>query len=93
MDMLWYTSVEYNYLETLAKTFIIPARQKQFIHEIIFNQAPIGRIAIAIIIISALSGFYTEKPFWYQKLDLRQIRIFSGSQPIVESDGVHNCRL
>ena len=30
-DMLAYTPVEVNYLETLAKTFIIPARQKQFI--------------------------------------------------------------
>ena len=29
MDMLAYAPVEYNYLETLAKTFIIPARQKQ----------------------------------------------------------------
>ena len=37
MDMLAYAPVEYNYLETLAKTFIIPARQNQFIHENIFN--------------------------------------------------------
>ena len=28
MDMLTYTPVEFNYLETLAKTFIIPARKK-----------------------------------------------------------------
>ena len=28
MDMLAYTPVEFNYLQTLAKTFIIPARQK-----------------------------------------------------------------
>ena len=27
MDMLGYTPVEYNYLETLEKLFIIPARQ------------------------------------------------------------------
>ena len=31
MDMLAYAPVEYNYLETLAKTFIIPARQNQYI--------------------------------------------------------------
>ena len=31
MDMLAYTPVEFNYLETLAKTFIIPSRQNQFI--------------------------------------------------------------
>ena len=38
MDMLAYTPVEYNYLETLAKTFIIPARQNQFIQENIFKK-------------------------------------------------------
>ena len=37
MDMLAYAPVEYNYLETLAKTIIIPARQKQFIQENFFN--------------------------------------------------------
>ena len=31
MDMLAYTPVEFNYLETLVKTFIIPARQNQFV--------------------------------------------------------------
>ena len=31
MDMLAYAPVEYNSLEILAKTFIIPARQNQFI--------------------------------------------------------------
>ena len=48
MDMLAYAPVEYNYLETLSKTFIIPARQNQFIQENIFNNAPIRRIAIAM---------------------------------------------
>ena len=37
MDMLTYAPVEYNCLETLAKTFIIPARQNQFTQENIFN--------------------------------------------------------
>ena len=37
MDMLAYTNVEFNFLETLAKTFIIPATQSQFIQEKIFN--------------------------------------------------------
>ena len=48
MDMLAYIPVEFNYLETLAKTFIIPARQNQFIQENIFNNAPVCRIAIAM---------------------------------------------
>ena len=48
MDMLAYTPVEFNYLELLAKTFIIPARQNQFIQENIFIIAPVLRIAIAM---------------------------------------------
>ena len=46
--MFAYTPVEFNYLETLAKTFITPARQSQFIQENIFNNALVRRIAIAM---------------------------------------------
>ena len=41
MSQLAYAPVEYNYMETLAKTSHIPARQNQFIQENIFNNAPI----------------------------------------------------
>ena len=64
-----YTPVEYNYFETLAKTFIIPARQNQFIQENIFNNAPVPRIAPAN---SAITGSHTENPSWYQQFDLRK---------------------
>ena len=93
LDMLAYTPVEFNYLETLAKTFIIPARQNQFIQENIFNNAPIRGIAIAMNTSSAFTGSYTEKPFWYQQFELRQIRILRGDQPIVDFDAADNCRL
>ena len=93
MDMLTYAPVDYNYLETLAKTFIIPARQNQFIQENILNNAPIHRVAIAINTNSAFTGFFTENPFWYQQLDLRQIIILRGGQPIVDFDTADNCRL
>ena len=46
MDMLAYAPVEYKFLEILAKKFIIPARQNQFIQESIFNNAPVRRDAI-----------------------------------------------
>ena len=59
MDMLAYTPVEYNYLETLAKTIIIPARQNQLIQEKIFNNAPIRRVAIAMNTNSAFTGSFT----------------------------------
>ena len=93
MDMLAYTPVEFKYLKSLAKTFIIPARQNQFIQENIFNNAPVRRIAIAMNTNSAFNGSYTESPFWYQQFDLRQIRILRGGQPIVDFDAAGNCRL
>ena len=66
MDMLAYAPVEYNYLETLSKTFIIHARQNQFIQGNIFNNAPFRRVAIAMNTNSAFTGSFTENPFWYQ---------------------------
>ena len=62
MDMLAYTPVEVNYLETLAETFIIPARQNQFNLENIFNNATIRRIAIERNTNSVFTGSYAENP-------------------------------
>ena len=92
MDMLAHTPVEFNYLETLARTFIFPARQNQIIQEYIFNYAPARRIAIAMNTNSAFTGSYTENLFWYQQFDLRQIGILRGGQPIVDFDAADNCR-
>ena len=80
-------------METLAKTFIIPAQQNQFIHENIFNIAPIRRIAIAMNSNSAFTGSFAENPFRYQQIILRDIRILWGGQPIVHHDTTDNCRL
>ena len=93
MDMFAYTPVEIKYLETLAKTFIIPARQNQFIQENVFNNALVRRIAIAMNTNSAFTGSYTENTFWYQKFDLSQIRILRGGQPIIDFDAANKSRL
>ena len=93
MDMLAYTPVQFKYLEVLAKTFIIPARQNQFIQENFFNTASVPRIAIATNTNSALTGSYTENPLWYQQIDLRQIRILRRGKPIVDFDAADNCLL
>ena len=93
MDMLAYAPVEYNYLETSAKTFIKLARQNQFIQENIFNKAPIRQVTFAMNPNSASSGSFTENPFWYQQFDLRQIRLLRVRQPIVDFDTADNCRL
>ena len=92
MDMLAYAPVEYNYLETLAKTIIKLARQNHFIQENNFNNAPIRRVAIAMNTNSAFTGSFTENPFWYQQFDLRQIRKLRGGQPIVDFDTADNCQ-
>ena len=42
---------------------------------------------------SAFTRSYTENPFWYQKFDLRQIRILRGGQPILDFDVADKCRL
>ena len=41
MDMLAYTPVDFNYLESLANTFNISPRQNQFFQENFFNNAPV----------------------------------------------------
>ena len=93
MNMLACIPVEFNYLETLAKTFNIPARPNQFIQQNIFNNAPVRRIAIAMNTNSAFSVFYTENLFWYQQFDLRQIKILREGQIIVDFDAADSCRL
>ena len=92
MDMLAYSPVEYNYLEALAKTFIIPARQNQFIQENLFNNAPICRIAIAMNTNSAFTDSFTENPYWYQQFGLRHIRILRRGQSVIDYDTSDNCR-
>ena len=88
-----YAPVEYNHMETLAKTYINHARQNQFIQENIFNNGPIRRIAIAMKSNSAFTGSFAENPFWYQQFILRDIRILRGGQPIVQHDTTDSCRL
>ena len=91
--MLAYTPVEFSYLETLAKTLIIPVRENQFIQENTFNNAPVRRIAIAMNTNSAFTGSYTGKPFWSQQIDRRQKRILRGGHPIVDVDAADQCCL
>ena len=93
MEMLAYTPVEFSYSETLAKTFVIPARQNQFIQENIFNSAAVRRIAIAMNTNSAFTGSYTENLIYYQQFELRQFKILRGGQPIVDFDAADICLL
>ena len=91
VDIPAYATVQYNYLETLAKTFITSARQNRFIQENIFNTAPIRRVAIAMNTNSAFPGSFTS--FWYQHFGLRQLRILRVGQPIGDFDAAVKCCL
>ena len=51
-----------NYMETLARTFIIPFSQNQFIQENVFINAPV-RIAVAMNTNSAVAGSFQENSF------------------------------
>ena len=93
MDMFAYAPVEYSYLETLAKTVIIPARQNEFIQENIFENAPIRLVAVALNTNSEFTGSSTQNPFWYLQFDLRKFRILRGGQPTVDFDTADNCCL
>ena len=66
---------EYNYMETIARTFIIPSRQNQFISEIVFNDARIRKIAVAMNTNSAVTGSFHENLFNYRQFFLRELRI------------------
>ena len=93
MDTVAHTPVEFNYLETLANNFFLPARQNQFIQEYISNNVPFRRIAIAMNANSAFTGSYAELPFWYQQFNLRQIRKLRGDQSVVNFDVAEIWRL
>ena len=78
MSQLAYAPNEFNYMEKLAETYNIPARQNQFIQENIFNNASIRRIAITMNWNSAFTGSTAENTFWYQQFSLRDITILRG---------------
>ena len=79
-------------METLAETYIIPAGDNQFNQENMFNNAPIGRMAIAKNSKTNFAGSLTENPFWFQQINLRDIKNLIGGQPIVHHGTTDNCR-
>ena len=79
-------------METIARTFIIPSRQNQFIQENIFNNAPIRRITVAMNTNSAVAGSFHENPFSYQQFHLRELRIIRCGRAIVSLDTTYPCR-
>ena len=83
---------QFNYRETIARTFIIPSRQNQFIQESMFNNAPIRRKAVAMKTNSAVAGSFHGNPFNYQQFHLRELRVFRGERANVSLDTTSPCR-
>ena len=78
-------------METIARTFIFPSRQNQFIQENIFNNAPIRRIAVAMNTNSAFAGSFHENFFNYQQFHLRELRVIRGGRAIISLDTTSTC--
>ena len=91
--MLAYTPVQLNFFKTLAKNFIIPARQNQFIHKNNFINAPVRHSAIAVNTKSAFTASYTKNPVPSQQFHHRQIKLLRIGQPIVNFDAADTCNL
>ena len=72
---------------------MVPARQKEFTEENIFNNDPNRQIAMASNKNSAFTALLTGNPFWYQQFDLTQNRKLRGGQPIVDFQFSSNCGL
>ena len=81
----------YNYMETIAKTFIILSRQNQFIQESVFNNAPIRKITVAMNTNLAVAGSFFENLFHYQQLHLKELRIIRGGRAIISLDTTFPC--
>ena len=82
----------YNYMETIARTFIIPSRQNQFIQQNVFNNAPSRRIAVVMNTNLAVAGPFHENLFNYQQFHLRELRIIRGGRAIISLDTTSPCR-
>ena len=78
-DMPAYMTVEGNYLVTLSKPFIFPARQNQFYQENIFNNVPVRRTATTVSKNSAFVGSFPESLFWYQAFNIKRKGRLRGS--------------
>ena len=71
---------QYNYMESIARSFIMQSRQNQFIQENVFNNAPIRRKAVAMNTGSEAAGSFHKNPFNYQQFHLREIKLFGAEE-------------
>ena len=85
-------AAQYNYMEIIARIFLIASCQNKFIHESIFNNAPIRRVDVARNTNSAVVGSFHKNPFSYQQFNFRELRISRDGSAIVSLDLTSPCR-
>ena len=76
----------YTYMETIARTFIIPSHQNQFIQEIVFNNAPIRKTFVAHTINLAVANSFHENHFNDQQFNLRELKIIWDGRAFISLD-------
>ena len=91
--MFAYNPVEFHYLETIAKIFIIFGRKNQFIQETFSTMLQFVALLLQSLQTLRSLDIIPENPFWYQQFDLRQSRRLNGGQPFVAFDAADICRL
>ncbi len=84
-------TAKYCYPEIIPKTFVMPMGVNQFKQEDVFERASIRRLLLALNTNSAFRGKRDGNPFWFQKFDLRQVKIIRGSQTLVDLDTRDDC--
>jgi hypothetical protein len=78
--------VQYEYIESIPKSFMVQKDSKTFMQSNIFNNLPIRRITFAITENSKVSGVLDHTPFDFQKFDLAKIEIQRPGIPLIQID-------
>ena len=81
-----------NYMNNIARIFIIPSSQKQIIRRKVFNNNSLRKIAVAMKTNSAVAGLFHENSFNYQQIRLRELRNIRDQRAIVSLDTIFPCR-
>jgi hypothetical protein len=75
---------QYHFLETVTRTYVVPANQSNFNKEAIMGNEPVRRLAIAIAPNASFSGSQTTNPFSYTRNGLKRIALIWSGIPVID---------
>ena len=91
IEKAWMKSpAKYNFIETEAKTSVIPRGQNVYVRENVFNNKPIRSMVIAMNTNTAFQGNIEHNPFNYQKFGLKRVIVSRNGIPIYDIDTDEN---